>query len=55
VRSGSAATTNGCHLCRRRGSRRRSGGFHPANPLLAHEFIGKMALGIDIAEQPRWG
>jgi alkylation response protein AidB-like acyl-CoA dehydrogenase len=33
----------------------RCGGFHPANPLLAHEFIGKMALGIDIAEQPRWG
>ena len=24
----------------------RCGGFHPANPLLAHEFIGKMALGI---------
>jgi alkylation response protein AidB-like acyl-CoA dehydrogenase len=33
----------------------RCGGFHPANPLLAHEFIGKMALGIDVAEQPRWG
>jgi alkylation response protein AidB-like acyl-CoA dehydrogenase len=33
----------------------RCGGFHPANPLLAHEFIGKMAFGIDIAEQPRWG
>jgi alkylation response protein AidB-like acyl-CoA dehydrogenase len=31
------------------------GGFHPANPLLTHEFIGKMALGIDVAEQPRWG
>jgi len=33
----------------------RCGGFHPANPLLTHEFIGKMALGIDVAEQPRWG
>jgi alkylation response protein AidB-like acyl-CoA dehydrogenase len=33
----------------------RCGGFHPANPLLAHELIGKMALGIDLGEQPRWG
>ena len=33
----------------------RCGGFHPANPLLAHEFIGKMALGVDIAEEARWG
>jgi alkylation response protein AidB-like acyl-CoA dehydrogenase len=33
----------------------RCGGFHPANPLLAHEMIGKMALGIDLSEQPRWG
>jgi alkylation response protein AidB-like acyl-CoA dehydrogenase len=33
----------------------RCGGFHPANPLLVHELIGKMAFGIDIAEQPRWG
>jgi len=23
----------------------RRGGFHPANPLLAYEFIGKMARG----------
>src|SRR5438105_1572700 len=28
----------------------RCGGFHPANPLLAHEFIGKMALGVDISD-----
>ncbi len=33
----------------------RCGGFHPANALLTHELIGKAALGIDIAEQPRWG
>lgn len=33
----------------------RCGGFHPANPLLAHEVIGKIALGIDLTEQPRWG
>lgn len=33
----------------------RCGGFHPANTLLAHEVIGKIALGIDLTEQPRWG
>jgi alkylation response protein AidB-like acyl-CoA dehydrogenase len=33
----------------------RCGGFHPANPLLAHEFIGKMALGVDISDPVRWG
>ena len=33
----------------------RCGGFHPANSLLAHEIIGKIALGIDLGEQPRWG
>ncbi len=33
----------------------RCGGFHPANPLLAHEFIGKMALGVDISDPARWG
>jgi hypothetical protein len=33
----------------------RCGGFHPANPLLAYELIGKMELGIDLGEQPRWG
>ncbi|MBI2764619.1 MAG: acyl-CoA/acyl-ACP dehydrogenase [Chloroflexi bacterium] len=33
----------------------RCGGFHPANTLLAPEIIGKIALGIDLGEQPRWG
>ena len=33
----------------------RCGGFHPANSLLAHEICGKIALGIDLGEQPRWG
>jgi alkylation response protein AidB-like acyl-CoA dehydrogenase len=33
----------------------RCGGFHPANTLLAHEIVGKTALGIDLGEQPRWG
>jgi alkylation response protein AidB-like acyl-CoA dehydrogenase len=33
----------------------RCGGFHPANPLLAYEIIGKTALGIELGEQPRWG
>jgi alkylation response protein AidB-like acyl-CoA dehydrogenase len=33
----------------------RAGGFHPANTLLAHEIVGKIALGIDLGEQPRWG
>jgi alkylation response protein AidB-like acyl-CoA dehydrogenase len=33
----------------------RAGRFHPANALLTHELIAKMALGIDLDEQPRWG
>lgn len=33
----------------------RCGGFHPANSLLAHEIVGKISLGIDLGEQPRWG
>ncbi len=33
----------------------RCGGFHPANSMLAHEIIGKTALGIGLDEQPRWG
>ena len=33
----------------------RAGGFHPANTMLAHEIVGKIALGIDLGEQPRWG
>ncbi|WIM12620.1 acyl-CoA dehydrogenase family protein [Enhydrobacter sp.] len=33
----------------------RCGRFHPANAILAHEIVGKTALGIDLGEQPRWG
>ena len=33
----------------------RAGRFHPANSLLSHELIGKLALGISPDEQPRWG
>ncbi|MGH2611266.1 MAG: acyl-CoA dehydrogenase family protein, partial [Tepidiformaceae bacterium] len=33
----------------------RCSGFHPANSILAPEIIGKIALGIDLGEQPRWG
>ncbi|OAI39430.1 acyl-CoA dehydrogenase [bacterium SCGC AG-212-C10] len=33
----------------------RCSGFHPANTLLAPEIVGKIALGIDLGEQPRWG
>lgn len=33
----------------------RCGGFHPANGLLVPEIVGKIALGIDLGEQPRWG
>jgi alkylation response protein AidB-like acyl-CoA dehydrogenase len=33
----------------------RCGGFHPANPLLTYEVVGKTALGIGLDEQPRWG
>lgn len=33
----------------------RCGGFHPASTLLAPEIVGKIALGIDLGEQPRWG
>lgn len=33
----------------------RCGGFHPANTLLAPEIVGKIALGIDLGEMPRWG
>ena len=32
----------------------RCGGFHPANAALAHEIVGKSALGV-LAEEPRWG
>ena len=33
----------------------RAGRFHPANAALAHEIIGKLTLGINPDEQPRWG
>jgi alkylation response protein AidB-like acyl-CoA dehydrogenase len=33
----------------------RAGRFHPANAALSHELIGKMTLGINPDEQPRWG
>jgi alkylation response protein AidB-like acyl-CoA dehydrogenase len=33
----------------------RAGRFHPANSMLTHELLGKMALGINPDEQPRWG
>lgn len=33
----------------------RLGRIHPANSFLAHEVIGKTALGISLDEQPRWG
>jgi alkylation response protein AidB-like acyl-CoA dehydrogenase len=33
----------------------RLGRIHPANSLLTHELIGKLTLGINPDEQPRWG
>jgi alkylation response protein AidB-like acyl-CoA dehydrogenase len=33
----------------------RAGRFHPANPLLTHEIVGKITMGISPDEQPRWG
>jgi alkylation response protein AidB-like acyl-CoA dehydrogenase len=33
----------------------RLGPIHPANPMLTHELIGKLSLGINPDEQPRWG
>ena len=33
----------------------RLGGLHPANPMLTHELVGKLSLGISPDEQPRWG
>ena len=29
--------------------------FHPGNAYLTHELVGKMALGINPDETPRWG
>lgn len=33
----------------------RLGRFHPGNTLLTHELVGKLSLGINPDEQPRWG
>jgi len=33
----------------------RLGRFHPGNSMLTHELVGKLSLGIDPDEQPRWG
>lgn len=33
----------------------RAGRFHPANSALAHEVVGKLALGLNPDESPRWG
>ena len=33
----------------------RMGRFHPGNSLLAPELIGKLCLGIDPDDGPRWG
>ncbi len=33
----------------------RMGPIHPANPALTHELMAKIALGIDLDGQPRWG
>jgi alkylation response protein AidB-like acyl-CoA dehydrogenase len=33
----------------------RAGRFHPANSALVHEIVGKLTLGINPDEQPRWG
>ncbi len=33
----------------------RLGRIHPTNAMLTRELLGKVALGIDLDEQPRWG
>lgn len=33
----------------------RAGRFHPANSALSHEVVGKLALGLNPDETPRWG
>ncbi|HEY3139574.1 MAG TPA: acyl-CoA dehydrogenase family protein [Acidimicrobiales bacterium] len=33
----------------------RMGRFHPGNSMLTHELVGKLSLGINPDEQPRWG
>jgi alkylation response protein AidB-like acyl-CoA dehydrogenase len=32
----------------------RAGRFHPANDMLTHELVGKIALGVDMTASPRW-
>ena len=29
--------------------------LHPGNSMLTHELVGKLSLGINPDEQPRWG
>jgi alkylation response protein AidB-like acyl-CoA dehydrogenase len=33
----------------------RLGRIHPGNPMLTYELVGKLSLGINPDEQPRWG
>jgi alkylation response protein AidB-like acyl-CoA dehydrogenase len=33
----------------------RLGRIHPSNPMTTHEVVGKLSLGINPDEQPRWG
>ena len=33
----------------------RMGRFHPGNTMFAHELIGKLCLGINPDDAPRWG
>jgi alkylation response protein AidB-like acyl-CoA dehydrogenase len=33
----------------------RAGRFHPTNPMISHELVGKLTLGISPDESPRWG
>jgi alkylation response protein AidB-like acyl-CoA dehydrogenase len=33
----------------------RLGRIHPANSFVSHEVVGKLSLGINPDEQPRWG
>jgi alkylation response protein AidB-like acyl-CoA dehydrogenase len=33
----------------------RLGRIHPANSMFTHELVGKLSLGINPDDQPRWG
>jgi alkylation response protein AidB-like acyl-CoA dehydrogenase len=33
----------------------RAGRFHPTNSAATHELVGKLVLGVDPDELPRWG